>query len=718
MPVPSLRHHLHHALCCLAVVVGLAAIAAITAMTAVDVAAQDTPRLQGRVTDLAGVLSDADRSTAEDGIRRLDADRNIQLWALLVDTTEGVAAPDYANEVAKANGLGGNDALLVVAVNDRRDAIWVGPLLDSVTDGELDAILADSVEPRLRESAWGQAVADGAAALGQASVGAPIGGGGGDGAGGGGGVTEPAAAPDFGWLAWFVPILLIVAGGVLLVWWFGRWRATHREAEERDRRTGELARKANVLLVQTDELLRQDDQELGFAEAEFGADAVEGFRAALGQARAELQAAFKVRQQLDDEVPEDPPTRERMFNEIVTRCASAQELVGKETERFRELRDLERRAPEILAGLPDELVRVEGRLPPSDAVFASLQAEAASSAATVRGNVVEARKRIGLAREASSAGSAAVQGGDKAGAARAAKAAQDAAAQAAALLDAVDKAAHGLDEARRQLPDALATARTDVAAARSTLATTTDGAGEADVGQAEAKLAAAQEAASGDRHDLVLAYRLAKEAAAAADAALLRIRKGEERRAKALAAADAAAMAAAQAVDRASDYITARRHGVGRIPRTRLADAQAALEQARSLRDSDAVASLAHAQKALAQADEAYRLASDEFGETDAAGYGGTVIINGRQYPVGRGRPWQGRSRDPRWGSDIGTAILGGIIGGILSGGGRGGGGGFGVPRGGGFGGFGGGGGGRSVGGGFGGVGGGGGGGRARGGGW
>jgi hypothetical protein len=265
----------------------------------------------------------------------------------------------------------------------------------------------------------------------------------------------------------------------------------------------------------------------------------------------------------------------------------------------------------------------------------------------------------------------------------------------------------------------MAAAQTDVAAARSALATAMDTAAEADVRQAEARLASAQQAASGDPHDLALAHRLAREAEAAADSALGRIKEGEERRAKALAATDAATAAAAQAVDRAGDYITARRHGVGRIPLTRLADAQAALEEARRLRDTDAEGSLSHAQRALAQADEAYRLASAEFEETDAAGYGGTVIINGRQYPVGRSRPWPGRTRDPGWGNDIGTAILGGIIGGILSGGGRGGGGGFGAPRGGGFGGFGGGGGGRSVGGGFGGFGGGGGGGgRSRGGGW
>jgi uncharacterized membrane protein YgcG len=675
---------------------------------ALPTAAQGTPKLTGHVTDQAGVLSAADRAAAEAGIQRLDDEHNVQLWALFVDTTGDQTAPDYATATASANGLGGNDALLVVAVSDRRDAIWVGPLLTAVTDDEIDTILADSIEPSLKESHWGQAVADGANALGQALVGEASGGGGGGGTAPG---PTPSAAPDLGWIGWLLGIGLIIAGGLVLAWWFAGWRAQHREAEERDRRTGELARRANALLIQTDDLLRSDEQELGFAEAEFGTDAVVPFRAALTQARAELQAAFKVRQQLDDEVPEDPPTRERMLDEIAGHCARAQELVETETERFRQLRDLERRAPEILGQLPAQLAGIEGRLLAAESALADLEREASSRAAMVRGNVAEARKRIALAREAVTRGSSAVQGGDKAAAARAAKAAQDAAAQAGSLLDAIDKASQELDEARKRLPDALSTAQADVAAARSALGAAVDKGAQPDVAQAEAKLAAAGQAASADRPDLVLAHRLASEAEAAAAALVARIRAGEEQRAKAMAATDAALRAAGQGVDRASAFIAARHHGVGRRARTRLADAQAALEQARQLRDTDPAGSFAGAQRALAQADEAYRIASDDFDETDAAGYGGTVVINGQPYPVGRGSPWPGSMRGPGWGSDIGGAILGGIIGGILSGGGRGGrgGGGFGLPRGGGFGG-----GGRSVGGGFGG----GGGGRARGGGW
>ncbi len=649
----------------------------VLALAAGASSAANAPKLTERVTDLAGVLTSSDRQTAHEGIDRLDQQHNIQLWALFVDTTGNQTATDYAGAVFSANGLGGNDALLVVATGDRRDALWIGSLLtDSITEAEQARILADSVEPDLAAGAWGTAVADGADALGAASSGGGTNGGG----------TTPAPSPaDFGWLAWFLSLLLILVGVAIVWWWVRGWLAGHREAEERDRRTGELARRANALLVATDELLRNDVQELGFAEAEFGADAVKPFHEALDAARKELQAAFTVRQQLDDDVPEDPPTRERMLNEIVSRCQNAQAAVEKETDRFRELRDLERRAPQILAALPAELTRIEGRIPGVEEALAGLEADAPSAAAPVRGNVAEARKRLALAREAEQRGRAA--GADKGAAARAAKAGPDAAAQAGGLLDAIDRASQGLDAARTQLPEALARARTDVEAAANAVAAAKGTVPATDLATAQSRLKGASEAATGEKHDLVLALRLATEAQAAGASVLAAIKAGEEQRARVAAAADASIAAAAASVERASDYLDGRRHGVGRQPRTRLSDAVAALDQARAVRESDPAQAQAQAQRALGRADEAYRMASDEFERTNAAGYGGTVVLNGRPYSMGR-------RGGPGWGNDVGAAILGGIIGGILSGGGRRGGGwrGGGGFGGGGFGGFGGGG--------------------------
>ena len=70
-----------------------------------------------------------------------------------------------------------------------------------------------------------------------------------------------------------------------------------------------LARDANRLLIETDDAVRDAEQELGFAEAQFGATEVEAFRAALREASGQLQGAFAARQRLDDNEPEDEATR-------------------------------------------------------------------------------------------------------------------------------------------------------------------------------------------------------------------------------------------------------------------------------------------------------------------------------------------------------------------------------------------------------------------------
>ena len=50
-----------------------------------------------------------------------------------------------------------------------------------------------------------------------------------------------------------LPILLVAGGGVLVWSWWRSRRERGRDAEERDRRLGGLARDANALLIETDE---------------------------------------------------------------------------------------------------------------------------------------------------------------------------------------------------------------------------------------------------------------------------------------------------------------------------------------------------------------------------------------------------------------------------------------------------------------------------------
>ena len=445
-----------------ALVVGLLAVSTVPA------SAEPPPQLEGPVTDRAGAL-DGGAGDVEAAIAGTLEENGVQAWVLFVDSTDGQPAPEYATETARINSLGADDALVLVALGDRTDSIWVAEGLDAITDAEIDAIIADELEPRLRDGDFTGAAIAAVEGLGAANDTAaapeptsPS-------------VPEPAPGeelPSEGQTGGdgpglLLPLLFIglIVGGVFLVIRAVQGRG---EAEERDRKTGALARDANSLLISTDERIRDAAQEVDFVEAQYGPSEVEPLRQAVAQARDELKRSFEIRQRLDDAEPEDAAAREQMLREIVERLTRAHAVLDAQTERIRQLRDLERDAPETLAALPGRIDAVEGRLPAGEAALKALDRYAPSASQTVRGNVVEARKGLAGAREAVANGTASLQAGDTAKAASATRLALEGVTGATGLLDAIDRLAASIAAAEQQLPGALREAETDFADARAT----------------------------------------------------------------------------------------------------------------------------------------------------------------------------------------------------------------------------------------------------------
>jgi uncharacterized membrane protein YgcG len=275
----------------LAIFVSMAAVALVSAAPA---QAHDVPRLAGQVTDLterkvlAGGQGEIDRA-----LTQLQQQHNVQLFVLFTETNGDHSAQVYAEEVAEASSLGDNEGLLVVALRDRTYYVWLhASLEDEVSSSEAERIRTQQIEPRLRAGDYSGAVVAGATGLGEAVAG--------DVAPGGEPSGEPAPAGGGFNLLPILGLVLVVVGG-LWVWGAvsSSRRQRHRQrqtAEERDRRTGELAREANALLIRTDDALRDAQQEIGFAEAQFSEADVAPYREALRQASEELKAAFAVRQ--------------------------------------------------------------------------------------------------------------------------------------------------------------------------------------------------------------------------------------------------------------------------------------------------------------------------------------------------------------------------------------------------------------------------------------
>jgi hypothetical protein len=632
----------------------------LTMSVATGARAQDIPTLQGQITDLtrSQVLGNG-RGQIESALRELQQNQDIQLWVLFLESTGGRTVTEFADEVARRNSLGANDALLVVALSDRTDALWRSSTLgDRLTDQELGQVLSRRVEPRLQQGDFPAAVVEATRGLRDVA---------------GGGQTSAGEAPGSG--IPFGPILLIGllgAGGAWLWSIISRRRDERRAAEERDRKTGMLAREANALLIRTDEALRTAQEEIGFAEAQFSPEDVAPYRDAVARASEDLKAAFTVRQQLDDDVPEDPETRRKLLAEIVERARRAQALLDEQRKRIEELRDLERNAPQILAALPAQLDALQARAPEAEETLNSLESYADRVRQAVRGNIPEAGKRVGYARTQVEAGRRALESGDAAAAARSARSAQHALEEATQLINAIDALAKSVREAQQAVGPQISTAETDLATAHAAMNGTGTPEQRTRLAEAERELQQARSELATDRPDVLTAFRLATNAEAVADSVLAEVRQETERRQKEAQVLAAQLQVADASYRRSADFIATRRGGIGRTARTRLAEAGRSLEDARMLARADPRAALAEAQRAERLAEEAYDLARDDFDDYDSYGRRGSsfpipfpVIIGGGW--GGGGGGWGGGS----WGSGGGWGG-GGSVGGGWGGGGGG----------------------------------------------
>lgn len=644
----------------------------------------------GQITDRVDALGDREPQV-ETALDRLFEERRVQLFVVYVRDFSGRSARTWADETANRNGLGQEDLLLAVATHDRQYAYSVDQG-SRLTDAQLQDVANTAIEPALRQNDWAGAAigaADGyAAVLAGDPVPTPA-------------ITPGAADPggsDSGAsVNLIVPLALVVVAGAVALFAFtrrrrraatrttpaaGGWGGGGGAAAEPQVPLPELDARAKADLVDTDDSVRTSEEELGFATAQFGEEAAAPFAAAVTHAKAELTAAFRLRQQLDDAFPEDDATRRRMMDEIISRCTDANERLDAVSEDFDRLRALEQNAPQAVGTAETTFRELIARVSATETALAAMRERYAPSATTPSAEDIEqAKDRLVFTTSSLNQARQAVDSGNNAEAAVYVRAAEGAIKQISTLVDAVDRRAGELAEAAEKLPGALTETETDLADARGLLDGTQEGVSTADlrgrVARADAVVADVKGETASGPYDPIDALRRVEEADAALDEALAGAREQEHGSQRARSLLDQAMLTARAAIGAAADYITTNRGAVGSQARTRLAEAQRRWERAGELSGSnDPQGALAEAQQADALAAQARSLAELDVREyRNQSGFGG-----------------------PRGGGGAGGAVLGGIIlGGLLGGGGRRGGlggglgGGFGGSRGGFGGGFGGG---------------------------
>ncbi|MET4061502.1 putative nucleic acid-binding Zn-ribbon protein [Arthrobacter sp. UYP6] len=669
----------------LGAVLGLSVMALLIPATAASAVPPVTIPPGQFLVDEAGVLG-SDAAEVRDAITEVRTDSRYTLYVVYVDNFTDPSDPvAWGDQVVSQKGMDSQEVLLSFSTEGRRLRVSVP------NNSALSPELGDAVTSAATESLFGKESissadwADAAVSAADVLVAGP-------GAVSNGSSSNGSSSAG----ASLAPVLLI--GGIILLgggaaFLFVRSRrkgaltggqgsAENEPVDPLDEMSVEdLRKRAGSLLVAADDAIKSSEQELAFAMASYGDDAVKTFTEDLAAAKNHMSESFKMQQQLDDHIPDTEAQQRTWLKDIIRRCEAVNSSLQEHKEDFDSLRELEKNAPAALATARTNAESAAGRLDAAEVSIAGLRQRYADSAlAQIADNIEQARQRLEFVDNAAETAQAKLDEGDTASAVVAVRAAEESVHQTNVLLDAIEKTGHELDSARSELQRAVADARQDLAQARAFAANGANTGLAGPVAGVEAALTAI-ERESAVKNDPVDLLRRLETANAQLDSALEGIRDRQEQERRARDSLQHAIMSAQAQISGTSDYIRARRGGVGAEARTRLAEAERNLQQAIALTSSDPVSALAYAQQANALAAQAADMA-----QQDVDGFGGGFGGGGGGMYGGRGG-----------GSGLGGAILGGIlIDSILRGGGGGGfgGGGGGGWGGGGFGGFGGGGGG------------------------
>ncbi|WP_426763503.1 TPM domain-containing protein [Pseudarthrobacter sp. 1G09] len=653
-------------------VVGLTGLLAVPASAAW---AEDPVTLdpQSKIVDSAGVLG-ADKSKVEAAIKKLGTDHATVLHVVTVKKFENPTDREaWTDEVAQKANLGPNALILAIATDPSVRQYILNKGGTKITAAQIENIKSTAIGPQLANDNYAQAAINAASAIGDA-------------AGGGSGKLPSEGGAG---AAVLVGTGVVAAGGAGTYLYFRNRRkkaAGQASSASYGPQGGqvdplaslsveELRRKSGPLLIEADDAIKSSEQELMFAQAQYGDSAVGNFTKALDEAKAHMSESFKLQQQLDDHIPDTEEQQRTWLGEIIRRSEAALASLQEQKADFDSLRELEKNAPQALAAVNAGARDADAKIANAEESLTMLRAKYADSAlAQVSDNILQAKERLAFVKNASTAAQQKLDEGEASLAAVAVRAAEESLHQTNVLMDAISKLSSSLDEARNSLEAAVVDTSQDLAQARAMIQSGAHPELAGPVAGVEAALAQVKAEIQGGKIDPMATLQRVETAHQSLDQSLTGIRDQQEQARRAQASLQQTIMSAQAQISATSDYITARRGGVGTEARTRLAESQRNLDYALSIARTDPVTALTYAQQAHALAAQAAQLAQADVDHFD--GYANQGYGRGGMFGGGGG------------GGGLGGAILGGIlINSILNGGGGGGWGGGHGDGGGGFGG-------------------------------
>ena len=400
-----------------------------------------------------------------------------------------------------------------------------------------------------------------------------------------------------------VAIITLVAIGWALVLLFRR-----RDGARPSAASGlpMLRTQANVLLVRADEAVKAADDELGFAFAQFGEERTRDFHATLGRACTQLNAAFRLQQQLDDAFPESVQKQREWTLQITAFCESAIAALANQDRDFATLRGVEVAAPVRIDDVRRDIQATKDRVAAAEATLASLRSTYdAALTVSLDAAIVDATGLISEATTHAEAAGAAVSPSGVNAVTDVVRAAEDAVHRASARLDAIDARAAELARASAALTSLVESTRGDLAEARAQR----DAAPAAESGSIGAAISGVDEAVSAsDARNPVDSLEAIGTAVSRLDAALASARSQRERVEHATVALAGTIATVTAQLSEVRAFITVGGRRVGADARTRLASAERELAAAEAA-GADPVEALDAARRAVTHVRDADALA-------------------------------------------------------------------------------------------------------------
>ncbi|GAC1453374.1 MAG: TPM domain-containing protein [Pseudarthrobacter sp.] len=609
------------------------------------------------IVDNANVLGSR-KGEVQNAIQTLLKDHKYNLYVVTVNSFDNPSKPeDWGKAVATQKSMGKADVLLAISTAGQ---FYFATDTSSAIRSKQSNISQNAVTANLAggKKDYAQAAIDTAAAIGDA-------------AGGGSGNVPSGAGAGV-----LVGTGVVVAGGAGAYLYFRNKRKKAAQASSASYgpqgaeldplaslSVDELRRKSGSLIIEADDAIKSSEQELGFAQAQYGDAAVGNFTKALAEAKAHMTESFKLQQQLDDHIPDTEEQQRSWYGEIIRRSEAALASLQEQKADFDSLRELEKNAPQALAAVSAGAQEADAKIASAEQSLTALRAKYADSALVqVTDNITQAKERLAFVQNATATAEEKLTAGEGSLAAVAVRASEESLHQTNVLLDAIAKVSASLDAARNGLEAAVVETSQDLAQAKAMIQSGEHPELAGPVAGVEAALGQVKTEIQGGKIDPIATLQRVETAHQALDQSLTGIRNQQDQARRAQASLQQTIMSAQAQISATSDYITARRGGVGTEARTRLAESQRNLDYALSISRNDPVTALTYAQQAHALAAQAAQLAQadvDNFGGYANQGFGGGMF-------GGRGGGGGGLG-------GLGGAILGGIlINSILNGGGGG----------------------------------------------